>query len=153
MIHFEPILEENFTDYWSNSVERWVKDAKRAGVMNENLSLEEAESQVKRFVPDGVKTPGHYFLYVVEENEKIGDIWIEIRTRGEVEAFLWNITIDEKYRGKGYGKETMNSLEVFVREKGARKISLNVFGYNEIARNLYRKTGYSEAAITMVKDI
>lgn len=153
MIHFEPILEDDFTDYWNDSVHRWIKNAKRAGLMDSGLSFEEADAQVRKFIPEGLKSPGHYFLYIVEGNQKVGDIWIEIRNRAEISAFLWNITIGENYRGKGYGKEAMKLMETFAGEKGAVKISLNVFGYNDIARNLYRKTGYREAAITMVKDL
>ncbi len=153
MIHFEPIPEKDFTDYWNYAVESWTIDMKRAGLIDKNTSLREADAQVRKFIPKGLKTPGHYFLYVFDKDTRVGKVWVEIRKRGELEAFLWDIAIDEKYRGKGYGKESMRLLEDFAKEKGAKKISLNVFGYNDIARNLYMKSGYREAAITMMKEL
>lgn len=153
MIHFEPIPGEDFTDYWNYSVESWTRDMKRAGLIDKNITLEEADAQVRKFIPDGLKTPGHYFLYVFDEDVKVGKIWLEVRQRGEIEAYLWDIFIDENFRGKGYGKKSMKMMEDFAKKKGATKISLNVFAYNEIARNLYSKTGYKDAAITMTKEL
>lgn len=67
------------------------------------------------------------------------------------EGYIWDIIIEEEYRGKGYGKETMAKVDEFVKEHGGEQISLNVFGYNSVARALYQKSGYTDAAITMVK--
>ncbi len=66
-------------------------------------------------------------------------------------AYLWDIFINEDQRGKGYGKETMRELERTARKEGARRIQLNVFSFNFIARNLYLKTSYQDAAVTMMK--
>lgn len=151
IVHFETIPEEDFTEYWDYTVESWTRDMKRVGLIAKNTTQEEADAIVRKSIPNGFETPGHYFFYVYDKNVRVGKIWVEIRKRGEMEAYLWDIYIDVEYRGKGYGKESMKVMENFARDKGAVKISLNVFGYNKIARSLYDKVGYIDAAITMTK--
>lgn len=151
MVYFEPFKEDEFKQYWNYSVNSWKKDMVRAGLIDERVTFKEAEEQIKRFVPNGLKTPNHYFMHIVSEGQKIGNLWLEIRKRGATEAYLWDILINEDQRGKGYGKSTMAKIHQFAKEKGAAKISLNVFAYNGVARNLYETLGYHEAAITMIK--
>jgi RimJ/RimL family protein N-acetyltransferase len=43
--------------------------------------------------------------------------------------------------------------EAEARSHGLHRIALNVFGGNEVARNLYRSLGYAESAVHMAKDI
>ena len=151
MVEFKPMTKDEFPAYWKYSVDSWKRDMERAGLIEKDISYEKAEEQVKKFLPNGIDTPGHHLMHLVERGETIGSIWFEIRQRGAKEAYLWDIVIDENYRGKGYGRDTMARLEEFVKKEGAERISLNVFGSNAIARNLYVKMGYQDAAITMMK--
>lgn len=153
MIHLEPIPESDFTDYWNYSVKSWKKDMMKAGLLGADTTFEEADAQVRKFIPEGMKTPGHFFFYVYSDQEKVGKIWLELRAGRANEAYIWDLFLEKDFRGKGYGKETMKRIEEFARQNGAPRISLNVFPFNDIARNLYRKSGYRDAAITMIKDL
>ncbi len=154
MLYMESIDDKDFPEYWRYSVVSWITDMTNAGLMNQNISYEEAEVEVKKFIPDGLRTPGHFFFHLKEGEKKVGTIWFEVRVRrGIKEAYLWDIFINADQRGKGYGKTAMHLLEDFVKEKEATKISLNVFASNTVARKLYDKTGYHDAAITMIKDL
>ena len=44
-------------------------------------------------------------------------------------------------------------LEDEARSLGLTRISLNVFGGNEVARSLYRSLGYAEKAVAMSKEL
>ena len=90
-------------------------------------------------------------MNIMDNGEVLGTIWYEVRDGVMREAYLWNIFIDEVRRGRGYGKEAMRELERTAKKEGARRIQLNVFGFNSIARNLYLKMWYQDAAITMMK--
>lgn len=151
MIEFKPMTRDEFSAYWKYSVDSWKRDMGKAGLIDKYISYEKAEEQVRKFLPNGMDTPGHHLMHIMDGEETIGSIWFEIRGSEGKEAYLWDIIIDENYRGKGYGKATMTRLEEFVKKEGAERISLNVFGYNAIARSLYVKMGYHEAAITMMK--
>ena len=151
MIHFEPITNEKFQDYWKYSVESWTRDMQRAGLIKGEITFEEAERDVRKFLPDGLSTGGHHIMNIVDDGEVVGTIWYEVRDRVMREAYLWDIFIDENRRGMGYGKEAMRELEESVRKEGAGRIQFNVFGFNSVARNLYLKMGYQDAAVTMMK--
>ena len=90
-------------------------------------------------------------MSIKDNGEVVGTIWYETRDRAMREAYLQDIFIDEDRRGRGYGKETMRVFEESARKEGAGRIQLNVFGFNSVARNLYLKMGYQDAAITMMK--
>ncbi|MGE5274695.1 MAG: GNAT family N-acetyltransferase [Verrucomicrobiota bacterium] len=59
------------------------------------------------------------------------------------------VHIQEGYRSRGYGTEAMLLAE--ARRRGFARLGLNVFRGNEVARNLYRSLGYSEAAVIVPK--
>jgi ribosomal protein S18 acetylase RimI-like enzyme len=40
-----------------------------------------------------------------------------------------------------------------ARARGLGRVELNVFGGNEVARDLYRSLGYRESAVQMAKDL
>ena len=58
-------------------------------------------------------------------------------------AGLFNIVVDEAYRGKGYGQEVCDTLLAAAKTNGAHKSFLQVLKTNHIAVNLYTKLGYS----------
>ncbi|MGC8515802.1 MAG: GNAT family N-acetyltransferase [Thermoplasmata archaeon] len=151
MLDFKPMSRDEFSAYWKYSVESWKRDMDEAGLIEKGISFEKAEEYVKKFLPNGIDTPGHHLMHIMDDEATIGSIWFEIRDKGVREAYLWDIIINESYRRKGYGTGTMRRLEQFIKKEGAERISLNVFGSNTIARNLYVKMGYHEAAITMIK--
>jgi ribosomal protein S18 acetylase RimI-like enzyme len=55
--------------------------------------------------------------------------------------FIEDFCIDEKYRGKGFGKELFKRLEESARTEGFTSIELDVWDFNETAKNFYEKTG------------
>ncbi len=152
MLKFIPMNENDFLEFWKIAVDQWKTDMENAGLMEKNTSYEEAEKYTEKILPKGMNTTGHKMMNIFDDDKKIGSIWFELRERvGLKEIYLWDIIIDEEYRSKGYGKATMSLLEEFAKNEGAVRISLNVFGSNRIARKLYTKIGYYEAAITMIK--
>jgi ribosomal protein S18 acetylase RimI-like enzyme len=67
--------------------------------------------------------------------------------------YIYNIEIDEPQRGHGYGRTAMLLAEAEARSRGIDRVELNVFGGNDVARNLYRSLGYVETSIQMGKDL
>ena len=82
----------------------------------------------------------------------MGDLWTFVDP-GKRRAFIYFIGIDERGRGKGYGKAAMLALEAAVKQKGADHIDLNVFGDNSTAIRLYEGLGYQPTAINMRKEL
>jgi len=94
-------------------------------------------------------------VFVVEaDGENVGELWLaEGATSLGRCLWIYDIRIDEAHRGGGYGKAAMLRVEAEARQQGYTRVGLNVFGRNEIARNLYRSLGYEENSIFMSKPV
>ena len=85
------------------------------------------------------------WIWAVEDDGRVvGTIFLGVRDGG---AWLYDITIAEDARRKGYGRAAMTALEDEVRALGHDKIGLNVWGGNDVARGLYRSLGWAEASV------
>ena len=57
-------------------------------------------------------------------------------------------------RGRGFGRRLMELLrEDRAAALGLRRIELNVFGHNEVARRLYEELGYVEMSRQLFKEL
>lgn len=151
MVLFEPISPEDFPNYWEYSIDSYTRDMKEAGFLKDNITYEEAEKDMRKFLPEGLSTKGHHIMQIIEKGDVVGTIWYEIRERVVKEAYLWDIFIKEDKRGRGYGEEAMKELVKIAKKEGAKRVQLNVFGFNTVAKNLYLKMGFNDTAITMMK--
>ena len=66
---------------------------------------------------------------------------------------MYDITIDEAERGRGFGRAAMLALEEELRDLGHESVALNVWGGNAVARGLYRSLGYVEESVHMRKQL
>jgi predicted GNAT family N-acyltransferase len=57
---------------------------------------------------------------------------------------LFDIIVKEEFRGKGYGKEIVETLLSAAKELGATDAYLSVVNNNLIAKNMYEKIGFKE---------
>ena len=114
------------------------------------MTPEQAQAKVDRDVayvlPDRLATPDVWIWAVEEDGRVVGTILVGVRDGG---AWLYDITIVEGERGKGYGRAAMTALEDKVRALGHDSIKLNVWGSNEVARGLYRSLGWAEESVHM----
>lgn len=120
---------------------------------NAGMTSAEAEEKARRdyaaLFPDGKPIEGQHLLVIEDEHgEAIGRLFFATRPSG---AWLYEIELEERFRGRGLGREAMLAFEDLARELGAEKVTLNVFGGNEVARSLYRSLGYVEEAVHMGK--
>ena len=58
------------------------------------------------------------------------------------EQYLYQITVEEGVRGRGYGRIMLQVLEALLTAEGAEILRLNVFHWNRTARALYDSAGY-----------
>jgi ribosomal protein S18 acetylase RimI-like enzyme len=61
--------------------------------------------------------------------------------------------IDEQFRGKGIGKRLMEKMEDYFRQYGSDVSKVEVFEPNVKAHNFYRKLGYQDRSIEMLKKL
>jgi GNAT superfamily N-acetyltransferase len=66
-------------------------------------------------------------------------------------ARFGSVGVAESHRGRGVGKELMRRAEGWAAAKGAKRISLNVWAFNERAVRLYKELGYEVLSHSMGK--
>ena len=143
---FEAFLKRGISDYAADNV--------RAGYWSESEALEKSRAAYERNLPQGLHTENH-FLYTVHDGEDgVGMIWIRVDLKSPAKnGFIFELYVDEKFRGKGYGKQAMLLIEEIAREMGLKSIGLHVFAVNTVARNLYESVGYKTTSLNMLKDL
>ena len=151
-----PLREDEFADYGARGRMSYARDMVDQAGIPEEAAVAKAERDWQHLLPDGL-SPGQ-FLFALqdkESGERVGDLWFAERGTdfGDQGAFIYSIEIYEEFRGRGLGRQAMLLLEDEVRSRGLRRIALNVFGGNDVARALYRSAGYAETAVFMSKEI
>jgi ribosomal protein S18 acetylase RimI-like enzyme len=130
----------------------------REELLGSGMTEDEADKNIERnttqlFNGDQL-AEGQYVLDVVNEGETIGTLWLADRSpQGAGGWFIYDIVVDEAFRGRGFGRKTMEAGEEFVRAYGGTRLGLNVFGPNLVARNLYESMDYQVMAVSMFKDL
>ncbi|MEM4234256.1 MAG: ribosomal protein S18-alanine N-acetyltransferase [Candidatus Methanomethylicaceae archaeon] len=106
--------------------------------------------------------PGAYIVAVVR-GKVVGYAIGIIRFRSL--GHIISIAVEKDFRGKGIGKKLLHELIKRLSGMGAKKIRIEVRESNEIAINLYKKTGFTtkekifryypdgEAALVMFIDL
>jgi GNAT superfamily N-acetyltransferase len=155
-VRLRPLREDEVPAFIETGKHEYAKQLVEHSGLSPELADRKTEQDWSQLLPDGVIGPDH-FIFVVEDGEsgaRLGIVWFARRQAdlGEV-AFLYDVEIDEPMRGKGYGRAAMLAFEEEARRRGFERLSLNVFGGNEVARTLYRSLGYREWAVSMTKTL
>jgi ribosomal protein S18 acetylase RimI-like enzyme len=153
-LSLRPLSTDEFESWFPLMRDDYAADMTRdAGVAPEKAAAM-AASQMDALFPGPAPSP-EQLVYVLEaDGERVGELWLCDRDDPVQHAlFIYFVGIDEGHRGKGYGKAAMELVESEARRLGVDRIALNVFGRNEVARNLYRSLGYEENAVSMSKTL
>jgi RimJ/RimL family protein N-acetyltransferase len=148
------MTRDEFSRYRKLSLESYAQDIARNFRRPIDVVRIEAKEQVRRILRDGLSTPGHFLYNVLEKKtgETIGLIWFNV-DNDKKRAFLYDILIYQSYRGKGYGRRTLELLETKLRHLGVTQFGLHVFAHNRVAIKLYKAHGFYTASFNMQKDI
>jgi ribosomal protein S18 acetylase RimI-like enzyme len=153
-MQLRPLREDEFEAWYPAAVQAYAESLARDGGRSPDLASAKAAEDSQHLFPGGRPSPGHVVYAVEVDGEAVGTLWVAAPTDGpQAGLFIWDILIYEQHRGRGYGKAAMLLAEEEARRRGLDRISLNVFGDNTLARNLYRSLGYRENAIAMSKRV
>lgn len=131
---------------WAHYREELLRAGETPDDADKNIARNEAV-----LLKDGEPADGQFIFDVVSDDVSIGSLWLG--KRSDHEWYVYDVVIDEAFRGNGFGRQTMQAAEIFAKSQHGSRIALNVFGPNTIAPKLYGSMGYSEMAIAMFKDL
>jgi len=150
------MTDPEFAAWKERAIVGYAADKVRAGNDVEDGAVERSRKEFESFMPEGQETKGHYFFSVVDDmtKESVGMVWYA-DAPGRLTDMLWiyDIEIDARWRGKGYGTAVMRMVEEKARELGKKRVGLHVFAHNEGARELYERLGYEATNISMTKNV
>ncbi len=69
--------------------------------------------------------------------------------RGEITELI----VTKKVRSKGIGKQLMDKMEAYFKDKGCEYVFVEVFGYNDPAISFYTRDNYHTRMHHMIKKI
>lgn len=154
-IFLRPMSPETYAGWVEVSRAEYAKDKEKEGLSTEDAKAV-AEKSFRDLLPEGPATKGQYVNSVIEKStgQVVGYFWWGVQKQGSREvAWVYNISIDQAYRGRGWGRAAMIAGEAEVKAKGFHRFGLHVFGYNTNARNLYRSLGFEETNVVMYKSV
>lgn len=154
-LRLRPLRDDELAEFIEASRGEYVVGLVEHARMPEDFAHRKAEGDLASVSAVASNPEGHSLYWIENEGERIGRLWFEERPSPRVGRFAWlnEVEIDEPFRGCGHGRRAMHLLEEEVRRRGLPEIVLNVWGGNDVARELYRSGGPFERAVEMAKEL
>ncbi|MFC8509120.1 GNAT family N-acetyltransferase [Streptomyces sp. NPDC057411] len=149
-----PVTEEEFAEWSARSMDAFAQSWIDRGMPAE-LARAKAEDSRRRFLPQGLATPGVSVVVAVRDGDVVGYLWtggIELEP-GERTGFVFEVEVAEEQRGKGYGRGLMLLAERVTLAAGERLLGLHVFAGNTPAIRLYESLGYRTTHFNSAKTL
>jgi ribosomal protein S18 acetylase RimI-like enzyme len=151
-IRLRPLREDEFAQFLERARGEYVRSLVEEAGFTAEAAEQKATADHAAVFTDGAAQPHHRIAYLEDdEGRRVGYAFWAPR-RGD-RAFLYELFIDEPFRGRGLGARALELIESEARADGLVGIDLNVWGGNAVARRLYRSAGYSERAVEMSKEL
>lgn len=156
MITLRPMHENEYPGYLEYFIPDYAQEIASNYALSADDSLARAKQEIAADLPEGVNTPGHLLLCLVEQRDNasrhIGYLWYKpdavMRS-----VFIYDFHIFNAYQGQGLGKQALRAFEQEMLNKDFEQIRLRVAGDNERARHVYEAIGFGVTGINMSKTL
>ncbi|MFG2601071.1 GNAT family N-acetyltransferase [Streptomyces sp. NPDC048462] len=136
-----PMTPAEYPEWLAAEKLAYVDDIVRAGAMSPEDAARKSDDDFAKLIPGGLATPGTTLLVLEAEGGAIGTGWLKHGHFPGV-TYGYSLHIEERYRGKGYGRAAMAAGEQATLAAGDSVLMFTVWGGNEVAMNLYTSVGY-----------
>ncbi|GET31961.1 hypothetical protein PbJCM13498_08240 [Prolixibacter bellariivorans] len=108
------------------------------------IGQEQVDYMVEKYqsipaISNQIENEGYIYFLIYAEEEAVGYVGIQIR---EQELFLSKYYVQSSQRGRGYGKEALDFIRQYARERKLKGISLTVNKFNSNSIAAYEKMGF-----------
>ena len=136
-ITLQPVTAAN----WRALIKLKVREGQNHFVASNLYSI--AESQF------GFEDEGHWDFYpfgAYDGDEPVGFVMYCFNfNHSRFQAFIMRLMVDDKFQGKGYGREIMRQvLDGFRADGRIKNVGISYEPENEVARKLYASLGFIE---------
>jgi ribosomal protein S18 acetylase RimI-like enzyme len=103
---------------------------------------------VQEALDKGQAESGYYFIFARDGDETCGFVCFGPTPCTVATWDLYWIVVDDRFRGKGLGKQLLDQTEQSLRQHQARKLYIETSSTEKYqpTRDFYQKTGYHEEA-------
>jgi ribosomal protein S18 acetylase RimI-like enzyme len=152
-VNLRPMDEAAIGEWLDRSRAAYVAELLAGGV-GEAAATRMAAAQRAAAFPGGRPANGHLLFDVLADGVKAGHLWIgPLASDDQEHWWVWDIEINETWRGRGLGRAAMELAEHEAMARGGVEIGLTVVAKNKPARHLYESLGYREASVRMRKPL
>jgi len=147
-----PATQAEFDEWLPRQEAGYAEMIIASGSMPPEAAREKARRDTQRMFSGGLSTPGQLVFRVIAGDEPVGWLWLAVPGPDDpAMAWVYDVAVDEAYRGRGYGRQAMLLAEREALARGMTSIGLNVHGQNSVAISLYDSLGYAVTAQQMKK--
>tara|TARA_R110001583_G_scaffold22377_8_gene84036 strand:+ start:40 stop:516 length:477 start_codon:yes stop_codon:yes gene_type:complete len=154
MVNLRKMKAEEYPQYCEYFVADYGQEISQNYGHSIDVAIDLAEQELIRCFPNGVDTDEHDLLCIELDSSHsvkvIGYLWHAIKP-SDSSTFIYDFYIEDKYRGKGYGKSAINQLESLLVSAGVNQIKLRVAYHNQRALALYQEVGFIISGYNMSK--
>jgi ribosomal protein S18 acetylase RimI-like enzyme len=145
-VDLAPLSPQEISEFVERQIVEYADEKRRAGHWTADEAIKRSRAAIQDLLGDDPGARGHrFFKGLSEPGERVGWIWIgpppEVFQLQRAQ-WLFQITVDEKFRGRGFGRGMLVALEALLAAEDIEALHLNVFKWNLVARNLYDSLGY-----------
>lgn len=153
-LRLRPLTEAEFDHWLPRQEAEYARLIIESGAMEPPAAREKARRDTRRTFSAGFATPGQLVFRVLAGDEPVGSLWLAVPGPDDpAMAWVYDIEIEDAYRGRGYGRQAMLLAERESKARGMTSIGLNVHGQNRVAISLYDSLGYLVTAQQMKKTL
>ena len=145
------MIQTEYDLFLERTIPEYAADHVRTGHWLESESLKKSRKEFEDLLPQGLNSEDNFLYTLYDGDEAVGMTWMKAKTHPSKSGFIYDVFIEERFRGKGYGKSLMLLLEEKAREMGMKSLALHVFGFNHVARKLYESIGYEITNVMLSK--
>jgi ribosomal protein S18 acetylase RimI-like enzyme len=149
-----PMTQAQFDEYRLTAVRDYAQSFVDAGSLSPEAAAERSETDFERLLGDGLDSVGELLFVAYDGDDAVGMIWLHIPDSesaepAAVDAFVYDVSVHEDKRRRGYGRAIMERGIELCRSRGVHALGLNVFGHNHDAKALYDQLGFQVTSTQM----
>ena len=136
------------------------------------IELQDFERNLEPALPEGQQIADAYLTFLLDrcaissgkvfvlevDNVVVGFVGVLTRVLPEEPdedqaefAYISDLVVLPSYRRQGLGRTLLQHAEAFARDRGAKVLRVGVLIRNRVARELYRKMGFTDYQVQLVK--
>lgn len=145
-----PMEPGEFPAYRQIVIAEYAKDIAESRRCPPEEALTRSEASIGAALPQWAETPSLRLKCIAADSDghTIGYLWISI---SETVAWVYDIYLQPEWRGKGYGKASLEAIQRELTQDGVTEIGLRVAANNPRAKALYKSLGFEVTGFNMSK--